>query len=432
MEKKRGLHYGYVIVAAAMIQYLFSGGIIYGASGVFVAPVTESLNISQGQFMLYMTFINGAQAVTATLLAPKLLAKFSYHKLDAVAVIVASAGLALMGFAKNTFVFYIAGILMGFGTCFLTALAAGILIPRWFKQHQGTMIATVLLGSRFGGIVFNPVASALINSEPLFGMADSWRSTYVVVGLMLLVVGLVISLFILRDYPKDKGLRPVWDEVSVQAEEKVVVSGVDAKKARRSTAFVFLICTVVMWSLATTINNYLAAYASGTQAASTSSFDLVGLIGSFSMAGALAGGYILGGANDKFGGSAGCLIAGISGAAGLVILLLGHNSSVMILIGAFLFGIYFAISGVQLNAMVSTLFGMRQYDKIYQSAYQFQPWLGAVAASLWGFVYDINKSYTLPFIIAAVLCVLTSVFGLLSVGASKKLKGAWTTDSTDR
>lgn len=432
MEKKRGLHYGYVIVAAEMILYLFCGGIIYGASGVFIAPVTESLNISQGQFMMYMTFINGALAVTATFFAPKLIGKFSYHKLNAVAVIAASSGLALMGFANKTFVFYIAGILMGFGSCFITGLAVGILIPRWFKQHQGVMIATVLLGSRFGGIVFNPIVSALINSQPLFGMTDSWRSTYVLAGLVLLVVGLVISLFILRDYPKDKGLRPVWDEVSVRTEGKAMVSGVDAKTAKKSLAFVFFVCAVIMWTLATTINTYLAAYASGTQAASTSSFDLVGIIGSFSMVGALVGGYILGGANDKFGGAAGCLIAGISGAAGLVILLLGQSSSVMILIGAFLFGIFYTIAGVQINAMVSTLFGMRDYDKIFQAANQFQPWLGAVAASLWGFVYDINKSYTLPFIIAAVLCVLTAVFGLMSVTASKKLKSAWTTEASDQ
>lgn len=433
MEKKRGFHYGYIIVVAALIQYLISGGIIYGASGVFVKPVTTSMNISQGQFMLYMTFINGTQAVTATFLAPKLLEKFSYHKLDAVAVIFATLGLIMMGLSQNVVMFYVAGAFMGFGTCFLTALAAGMLIPRWFKMHQGTVIATVLLGSRFGGIVFNPIVSALINSAPLFGMSDSWRSSYVAVGLILLVIGLPIALLILKDYPEDKGLRPVWEEqanelAGKQAGAVVKVSGVDSKIATRSGAFILFVLMVITWALATTMNNYLAAYASGTEAAQTASFDLIGLIGSASMVGALIGGFLIGGVNDRFGGQAGGLLAGSCGALGLVILLVGKSSPVLILLGAALFGIYFAISGVQVNAMVSTLFGMRDYDKIYRAAYQFQPWLGAISASMWGFVYDINKSYTLAFEIAAVLCVLTAVLGVLSVAMSKKLKNQWVTE----
>lgn len=431
--KEKKLHYGYVIVVAAFIQYLISGGVIYGASGVFVVPVTTSMNISSGQFMLYMTFTNGAMAVAATLLAPKLLQKFRYTRIDAAAVISAGAGIILMGFSRNLIMFYIAGVLMGLGCCILTYLAAGTLIPRWFKMNQGSMIATVLIGTRLGGIVFNPIASKLINSPALFGLADSWRSTYLILGLILLIVGLPNALFILKDYPSDKGLRAVWEEkAAAMAGTTVQVSGVDSKVAVKSGSFVFYVLMIITWNLATTMYNYLSAYTSGTQAVNTAGFDLSGLVGSLAMIGALVGGFIIGSSNDRFGGHVGGIVAGAFGAGGLVIMLLGANSPVMILMGSACFGVYYAISGVQMPAMVNTMYGNKDYDKIFQAGAKWGPWFGAVAASLWGFVYDFSNSYTLSFILAAILCVLTSVFGVVAVLISKKLKDKWVTEEVKR
>lgn len=49
------------------------------------------------------------------------------------------------------------------------------------------------------------------------------------------------------------------------------------------------------------------------------------------------------------------------------------------------------------------------------------PWLGAVSFSLWGFVHDATGSYNAMFIIGVVLCLLTSLFGMLSKASSKVL-----------
>ena len=105
---QKKLHYGFVIVIAVFIQMLFCGGIFYGASGVFIVPVTTALGIGQGDFSMYLTIQSVTLALTM-FAAPKLLQKCSYKNLNSISVVVASIGFAIMGFARNVVLLYVGG-----------------------------------------------------------------------------------------------------------------------------------------------------------------------------------------------------------------------------------------------------------------------------------------------------------------------------------
>ncbi len=83
MEKKK-LHYGFVVAAGIFIDILVCGGIFFGASGVFIVPVTESLGIGQGEFSMYLTVQSFTMALVM-LVAPKLTSRFSFRLLNAAA-----------------------------------------------------------------------------------------------------------------------------------------------------------------------------------------------------------------------------------------------------------------------------------------------------------------------------------------------------------
>ena len=418
MEKKK-LHYGFIIVAAIFIDVLVCGGIFFGASGVFIVPVTTSLGIGLGEFSMYLTIQSISMAVTM-LIAPKLLAKYKYKKLNAISAVLSGCGFALMGLAKNVMLLYIAGVLIGFSCVFLTYLISGTLLPHWFSQKLGTMIAFVMSGLGIGGIIFNPVASALINTSGLLGFDEGWRSAYILLGALVVVICLPIALFVLEDYPADKGLLPFGSEVSEEAGRAGKISGVSKSIAVKSGSFVWYVVAVLAFALPSAIMTYLPALAANAPA-STANFDLTGIIGSVGMLGAMLGGFLIGAVNDKFGAQAGCLAGGAFGVLGFIILLMGGGSAFMLLAGAAFYGVFYQINQVQMPAMVRTMYGDREYDKIFPVCAAFTPWVGAVAYSLWGFIYDASGSYNTMLIIGIALGALTVVAGLLAVACSKKL-----------
>ena len=416
MEKKK-LHYGFVVAAGIFIDILVCGGIFFGASGVFIVPVTESLGIGQGEFSMYLTVQSFTMALVM-LVAPKLTARFSFRLLNAAAVVLASAGFAAMGFANGVLLLYVGGALVGFGCVFLTYLISGTLLPRWFSRNLGTMIAFVMSGLGVGGIVFNPVISALVNAGGMFGFAEGWRSAYVILGGIVLIVCLPVAIFVLRDYPSDKGLAPYGAERQSDAESggARVLSGVSRRDAVKSASFVWYAVMVVCFTLCGGIMTFLPALASSRAAGGVSA-----IIGSVGMAGAIIGGFLLGALNDRFGAHIGALTGGGIGAAGFVLLLISGSAQFIMLAGAALYGIFYQINQVQMPAMVRCMYGDREYDSIFPVAAVFSPWVGAVSYTLWGYVYDFTQSYSAMLIIGLALSVLTAVTGLLAVASSRKL-----------
>lgn len=426
--KKKKLHYGYVIVIGAFIQYFFCSGILYQCMPLFTLPVSEAFGIGQGTFTLWTTIMNIATAVCAMFM-PKLVSKFKYKRMTLVSIIISGIATASLAFAPNVWLFYICGALLGACLTIMIVLYNGTIIPRWFKTRISTVIATVLIAPRIGGMVLNPITNSIIKSSGMFGFEEGWRSAFIVLGALVLVIGVVNCLILMRESPASMGLRRVGeDDMSASAgtTRVEVTRGVPAKVALKSKPFFMLVGMVACIGLFSPIFSYFPAYCTFSGASSVATFDLPGLVNSFMLIGALVGGYIIGFFNDKFGGHIGAVVGGIIGALGLALVMLGGAASpIMIVAGAILFGIPGCFTGLQYPAMTLTLFGNLDYEKIYPTAAVAAPWLAAVSYSLWGFVYDITQSYTAMFIIGMGLCLLTGVLGILAKISSKSLSDKW-------
>lgn len=416
MQGKK-LHYGFIVAIGIFLNILVCGGVFFGASGVFIVPVTQSLGIGQGEFSIYLTIQSFTMAFVM-IAAPKLIGRFSFRKLDAVSTVIASAGFVMMGLAQNVILLYIGGVFIGGGCTFLTYLISGTLLPRWFKQKLNTMIALVMSGLGIGGIIFNPVASALINAPGMLGFEEGWRSAYIILAGLVLIVSLPIALLVLRDYPSEKGLLPYGEGTETNEAGKRTVSGVSKSDAVKSVSFVWYAIMVVCFTLCGPIMTYLPALTSSLPEMGS----LSGIIGSVGMFGAIIGGFVIGAVNDRFGAQNGGLAAGALGAIGFLLMLLSGSGAWALLGGAALYGIFYQLNQVQMPAMVSAMYGEREYDKIFPVAAVFSPWVGAVSYSIWGFVFDMTGSYNIMLIIGLTLSVVTAVAGIFAVSSSKKLK----------
>ncbi len=423
-QTSKKFHYGFLIVGVVFMEMFLAGGIFFGSSGVFMVPVTETLGIGQAQFSLYLTFQQIAMGI-AVILTPKLMSKLSYKRINMLAVIPLSIGFPIMAFAQNVAFLYVGGFLIGFALCFITFLAPGTLIPRWFKSRLNTMIAFAAAGVGVGGMVFNPLISAMINGPALMGFEESWRSTYLILGIIVFAVCFPLASLVLKDYPEEKGLLPYGAGDSSVAEADVptqrVLEGVNKADAIKSVSFVFLLVNIICWTLGTSFVTYFPAFAASTPAAASAGFDLVGLIGSVESIGAMIGGFILGYLFDKYNVKVGSIYAGVAGVIALVIMLLSKNMAVMMLVGSFLFGNYYQIANVSMPAMVGTMYGEKDYDQIFPRASAIGPWVGAAAFPLWGVINDLTGSFEISFIVVMAICAATAITALIAVEASKKL-----------
>ena len=220
--KDKKLHYGFIVAIGIFMNILVCGGIFFGASGVFIVPVTRSLGIGQGEFSMYLTIQSFTMAVVM-FAAPKLIGRYSFRKLDAVSAVVASAGFAMMGLARNVFLLYAGGVLVGVGCVFLTYMISGTLLPRWFQRKLNTMIAFAMSGLGIGGIIFNPkifpvaaVFSPWVGavSYSLWGFVYDVTESYFIMLLIGFALSVLTALTCVLAVSSSKKLKRRLEEVS--------------------------------------------------------------------------------------------------------------------------------------------------------------------------------------------------------------------------
>ncbi len=417
------IHIAWILAMGVSIQGLIFG-LYYNLASQTIVPITTSMNIPQGKFMLYMTVQFIAMAVSSTL-APNLMQRFRYTTLNKIAIVLVAGAALAFATAKNVYSFYIGGALYGIAMVYVSFLLAGILIPRFFAANHGLMISLVGLPSTLFGAILMPVIASVIQRPTFLGM-ESWRGIYVLFCIAALSLGLLNAFLLLKEDPGKEG-RYVGKKAAAAAGpenaavEPALEPSVDKAVAFKSAAFIVCVLTVFIWNLTGTGANYVVAFATLSKANEVAKFNLIGLVSSCQMIGGLVGGLILGRIDDKLGVRAGSLFVTVVGGLGVVLMLLFQGSPVLLLVGTFLFGCYMAVSTVHAPGLFRTLFGMRDYDQIYSRALGLGPWIAALSASIWGFLYDATGSYSAMLTALAVLCALTGIGCMIAQSLSKKL-----------
>ena len=78
---------------------------------------------------------------------------------------------------------------------------SGAVITRWFHRKRGMAMSVVAAGGSLGGLVMIPFLTQLM-------LATSWQTTWFISGIIVLLLGLPVSVLILRNNPDEMGLLP--------------------------------------------------------------------------------------------------------------------------------------------------------------------------------------------------------------------------------
>lgn len=410
-----GFHYAYLIVLSCIVMTCLPCALVLSCAGIFFTPVSEFFGVPKASFTLYFSVLNLAMMATLPV-AGKLLAARDARVVLSVATALCGLGMFGMASCQEVWQFYLVGIVLGVGVAPLIYLAVPTLINAWCVKRVGFFVGLCMAFTGIGGVIFNPIGTAIIQSSP-----EGWRQAYLVFGAIILVGTLPFTLFVVRGKPADKGLLPYGagekDAADADGAATVGTQGVSAADAMRTPAFWAIVAFCGLITLNQTVYQFLSSYALSFSNSLPQIAAASGVVASAAMGGQAIGKVFLGSVSDhsvRLGA-----ICGIAGGAVGVLLMWGIPSVLALLpVGAFCFGVVYAMTTVETPLLVRSVFGSADYANIYSRVSMVGSLMSAVAAVFWSLVIDSAGGYGLMFALSLVCmaaCLALALFALAHV-----------------
>lgn len=414
---RSGFHYAYLIVLSGIVITCVPCALVLSCAGIFFTPVSTFFGVSKATYSLYFSILNVAMMV-ALPVAGRLMERLDMRLVLSACVVMAGGGLIAFSTFNEMWQFYVVGAVLGLALAPLLYLVVPALINAWCVKRVGFFVGLCMAFTGIGGVIFNPVGSALIASGP-----EGWRRAYLVFGIIILVVTLPFTALVVRSKPADKGLEPYGAEEAGATGAKAAVRGLASGRAMKAPAFYALATFCGLITLNQTVYQFLPSYVTSLSETSLPALAaMTGTVASACMAGQAIGKVALGTLSDRgaIGGLGGGLVAG---AAGVLVMMLAPGVPVLLMAGSFMFGFAYACTTVQTPLLTRTVFGERDYTAIYSRISMVGSLFGAVAAVFWGWICDLPNGYVIMFVLSLVClgsCLALGAFALSQRTALEK------------
>ncbi|MDE2968625.1 MAG: MFS transporter [Chloroflexota bacterium] len=407
------LYYGWVLLGVAIIAGSFSTGVgVWGAS-VFVRPMTEEMEWSRAAFYGALTFQMLVGGALAPIVGPMQDTRTGPMRLMLFSAVLLGVSLIGLRYIDSLWQFYLLFGVSG-GIAQITggfALSMTIL-PKWFVRKRGRVLGIAAMGPGLGPMLYPVSLQALID-------ASDWRMAWFVLGIVALCVLIPLS-FLVRTRPEDMGLLPDGDSPvrpepvegpqSASQPRTIAAGGLTVRESVRTLSFWLIVAAFALVGIgiggfhANLVPFYQDSGIPESVAALSATAFAVGSVSFRPVWGLLAERvplrYLI--------GPQLILTAGTV----LLILNVGGQTSMLIVTGlhGLTIGAYITLMGV----IVADYFGRLHLGAINGVLRPFMTASGAASPLFIAFLFDLQDSYTLAFLIIAAGWLLAGALMLLA------------------
>ncbi|MEJ8553439.1 MFS transporter [Tepidibacter sp. Z1-5] len=410
MKNNQNKFYGWKIAIVGFMLMSTTYAIVMNCAGLFVKPISDSLNASRSQVSLLPAIITLAFALSAPFVS-KAINKYGIKSIMALGSLLIGGGLVGYSLASNIYILYVESILVGIGLAFSTLIPINMLINNWFIEKKGQITGIIFAGSGVGGFLFTQVTIYMLNNY-------TWNKAYLVLGIVSLVLTLPLILVLVKKSPDEVNQKPYgYKEIqgNINAEE---VSGYMLKDIKKSVTFktialsCFLINLIIL-GIVTHFPSHLLDLGYDTSfVANASSIYLLSVI---------VAKVLLGSIFDKLGGKKGFLIGTSSFILGSLAMIFASFKIVAIAFGV-LFAIGAGMATVSIPFLVGDIFGKKDYAAIF-GLLTLLGTLGAVlGAPISGIIYDKFGSYNGAWVLYIVLSIIMCGLVFSSYKSAENIK----------
>lgn len=359
--------------------------------GNFFVPASEALGSDYSSISLYSTLVYVGIACGLPFVGnwlPKILpigiAAFAALQ---------SAIVAVLSFSQSVVWWWIGGFFIGIGMAFTSIVFISTVLTNWFSKKTGFAIGLAWALASVASAIMSPVTVSLME-------VMDWRTSLLVFAIVGALLAIPAALFLVPYSPERKGLKPYGYDPAASG-EVVVESGVPAKRAVRSAAFILVALALALTQIVSVINAYFPMYAESVGFAPT--------VGAFMISVALvfdiALNPIIGWTIDKFGAIKAFVAWACVGILSMLILLVSVGNELLAYLGAGLGDTLYVLLGVGIASVASTVFGTKDYGKIFAYITIF----GFAAGSVGGFIIASLYEATGSFEAVFMFCIVTVV-----------------------
>jgi MFS family permease len=407
LNKTTRLFYGWVVAGAAFVVMIVCFGVQY-SFGVFFKPLIAEFGwtraATSGIFSLYMV----VRAVFSIVMGyfcdrrgPRL----------TVSLGAVSMGLGLLFISRSKtiwqlYIFY--GVMGGIGAASFYAPLAST-VSKWFTKKRGLVLGIYSAGIGIGTVIFSPLTEFFIDTY-------SWRTSFVILGMMTLGIILASALF-LRSSPQEMGLEPEGRRV-----EGFQAAGPGARdRSRKGLSFgdawltlpfwLILFVEMVSYMVSITPLVHIVPFATDTGISPMVAASLLAVIGGCSIVGRV----VTGAVSDKV-GAKNLLPVMLMIEAVMLFFLMESKGTTMFYLFAILFGLAYGGSVPLIPAVTADFFGPGSMGTIF-GVISFGGILGgAFGPLLAGTLHDSTQSYGTAFLAISIVAAVGALLAFFLRG----------------
>ncbi|MCC0715502.1 MFS transporter [Clostridioides sp. ES-S-0077-01] len=407
-KSQKGFFRGWLVVFAGLILMISVYGIVNNCASLFIKPVTEDLGFSRSEFSLYYTVI-ALSTMAIALFMGKLTKKFKLKNIMFVGCILAGIGYIGYSYANSIYAFYLMSIFSGLGLGMTTLTPLSIIISNWFLEKRGLALGLTFMGSGVGGMIFNPIANYII-------LNYSWRQSYLVLGIIILVTTIPVVLIFMYEKPSDKGLLPYGHNNSPENVLNTSVKGIMLGDAIKTKVFwIMLMGLILITIIAMGVQMHIASYLTDIGYPSTFAASVI----SINMGVVILGKILLGYVFDKVGCEKGVILVGLQVFLGVLALLFASKYPAIIVF-IICWGIGNCMGTIVPALITSEIFGKKDYSTIVGVVNAVVLLGAALGSAVTGRLYDMSGGYTLAWMTYLVLTVIMVGLILISLALEKR------------
>jgi MFS family permease len=385
---------------AALFAVTFTLANPFAAFGVFLPALVQEFGWSRGAISVALS-INFLVGGAAGFVVGTLADRYGPRALLATSAALAGLGFALVSTMQALWHFYVlVGVMGGVGMSAFYVLSTST-VARWFEAQRGLATGIVLTGFNLGYVCGSPAAAWLIEHV-------GWRAAYAILGGSCGLIGALAALAV--RYPGPRSTHGP----SILGGGQAAGAGL-AEALRDSRLWCLNGTWLAMGLVLTMLSVHIVPYARDRgidleQAALA--LTAYGL-------GSVAGRLIFGAASDRLGSTTTmrlCFALQILALSALVVV---PSARMLPLIMA-VFGFGFAGADTVIVRIIPDVFGLRALGAIMgvlASGWRVGAALGPATA---GFIYDLTRSYAIPFGAAPLLLAVGLV--LVSVASARRAR----------
>mgnify|MGYP000869341378 FL=1 len=409
---RRTITYHWVLLAACFLMMMASLGVVVNCFNLYAVELVSKQGYSASNIQT-IGMISTIASLLGGLVIGRIINKFTMRVVLPVSAVIMSAGYSLYSICDSLSMFYLLAVVVGFGLSGVSMIPCGMLLNNWFVEKKGLATGIAFSGSVAGGLLMVQLTKWII-------AASGWRSAYLIMGGVTAAVLLPVTLFLVRESPKEKGLLPYGVEPgshpALAAEEERPFNTIDRGASFWLLAASFFLIGFIALGVQSNIGIYLTknmGYSAKFAA------DIISVLMVFGILGKI----LLGAIYDKKGVKFGTLYETVLFAL-MVVALVRAETRMVAIAFAVLFGLVSAMMTVTPSYLTTQICDKRSYTRVYGQLNLFFGIGGAIGPVVASRVFDQIGTYQPVWIAFAGLSLVLCAMILLAMKKNRSAQSA--------